>query len=126
MLLFKFSCKELGIAFINYWSQLPSVMKNKQIDHIRNIMFITAFLQSFFHMQEKLKTCSKNKLKFEFETFYKAIFWRLYTCNLFIMTTSAPDFEQLFYKFYPIKQTFLSKRIQQNCSLTFNYSNQTQ
>ena len=58
-------------------------------------------------------------------TFQKIIFMRWYECNIYIVTTSALDFKQLYiiYKFYPIKRIFLSARIPYFAQ-TFNSSSQ--
>ena len=54
-----------------------------------------------------------NLPEFEFDEFWRTIFWKWYKCNICIVTTSALDWKQLtiFYKFYPIKQIYLSERI---------------
>ena len=52
-----------------------------------------------------------NLPEFEFDEFWRTIFWKWYKCNICIVTTSALDWKQLtiFYKFCPIKQINVSK-----------------
>ena len=46
-----------------------------------------------------------NVPEFELDKFQKTIFWGSRKCNIYIVTTSALDFKQLymFYIFFPIK-----------------------
>ena len=68
----------------NNQSLLPCVIKIKQIDNITNIMskghgVSTENFTIFFSNEGK----TENGLEFEFERFYKIIFGRLYTCNIY-------------------------------------------
>ena len=56
---------------------------------------------------------TENVPEFDFDKFWKNIFWRWYKCNIYIVITSALGFKQLymFYKFYTITPIQLSGRI---------------
>ena len=102
-------------------------MRNKVIDLISNIMtkrhgvFTGNFTILFSNAGR-----TENVPQFEFDIFYKTIFFRWYKCNIYIVTTSALDFKQLYiiYKFYLIKRVFLPERIPY-LAQTFNCSSQT-
>ena len=103
-------------------------MKSKWIDHISKIMskchdiFTENFTIIFSNAGKTV-----NVLEFEFDKFWKTIFWRLHRCNIYIITTIALDFKQLyiFYIFFPIKWIYLSERTPY-LTQTFNYSSQKQ
>ena len=105
------------------------INNEKQIDHISKIMSkshgiftenFTVFWGFFSNGGE-----TRSVLETEFDKFYKKIFLKWYKCNIYIVTTSALNFKNLyiFYIFYPIKRIYLSDRIRYLVQ-TFNFSSQ--
>ena len=72
-------------------------MKNKRIHHVSKIMLkrhdiFTENFTIFFSNAGK----TVNVPELEFDKFYKTTFWRSPKCNIYIVTTSALDFKQLY------------------------------
>ena len=73
----------------------------------RHSIFIENFM-TFLSIEQKFEKL----LKFEFEKLLKISFWRWYKCDMYIKTSSALNFKQIyvFHKFCLLKQIYLSKR----------------
>ena len=118
-----FSCRTLNnwyklLVIIATWNEKQG--KAKLCQNVT--IFLPKTLPSFSNAGKTV-----NVPEFEFDKFWKTIFWRSRKCNIYIVTTSALDFKQLyiFYIFFPIKWIYLSERIPY-LAQTFNCSSQKQ
>ena len=87
-------------------------------------LFLLKALPTFFSNAVKTENLCRIQILEILEAFF---FFRLYTCNIYVVRTSASDFKQLyiFYNFHPIKQISWSGIIAYLTRI-FNYLGQTQ
>ena len=89
---------------------IPNTKQTNWLYKHHHVKTLPCFYRKLYHLflSNAVKTENLRGIRI-WETFF-IIFWRLYTCNIYIVATSASDFKHLsiFYNFHPAKQTFWS------------------